>query len=83
RQLGPGARVLDACAAPGGKTAHLLELQPGLQLTALDADAQRLTRVQDNLHRLQQQATLKAADARQTATWWDGQAFDAILLDAP
>ncbi len=61
RQLGPGARVLDACAAPGGKTAHLLELQPGLQLTALDADAQRLTRVQDNLHRLQQQATLKAA----------------------
>jgi 16S rRNA (cytosine967-C5)-methyltransferase len=81
--LKPGARVLDACAAPGGKTAHLLELQPDLQLTALDADAQRLTRVQDNLNRLGQTATLKAADARQTATWWDGQPFDAILLDAP
>jgi 16S rRNA (cytosine967-C5)-methyltransferase len=81
--LRPGARVLDACAAPGGKTAHLLELQPDLQLTALDADGQRLTRVQDNLNRLQQQATLRAADARQLATWWDGQPFDAILLDAP
>ncbi len=81
--LKPGARVLDACAAPGGKTAHLLELQPDLQLTALDADAQRLTRVQDNLNRLGQSALLKAADARQTATWWDGQPFDAILLDAP
>ncbi|MGR6130536.1 16S rRNA (cytosine(967)-C(5))-methyltransferase RsmB, partial [Paenibacillus sp. SER-28] len=74
---------LDACAAPGGKTAHLLELQPDLQLTALDADAQRLVRVQDNLNRLQQKATLKAADARQTASWWDGTPFDAILLDAP
>ncbi|HEY9108594.1 MAG TPA: 16S rRNA (cytosine(967)-C(5))-methyltransferase RsmB [Roseateles sp.] len=81
--LKPGARALDACAAPGGKTAHLLELQPDLQLTALDADAQRLTRVQDNLNRLGQTATLKAADARQTGTWWDGQPFDAILLDAP
>ncbi len=81
--LKPGARVLDACAAPGGKTAHLLELQPDLQLTALDADAQRLTRVQDTLNRLGQTATLKAADARQTVTWWDGQPFDAILLDAP
>ncbi|MGM9482905.1 16S rRNA (cytosine(967)-C(5))-methyltransferase RsmB [Roseateles sp. NT4] len=81
--LKPGARVLDACSAPGGKTAHLLELQSDLQLTALDADAQRLTRVQDNLNRLGQQATLKAADARQTATWWDGSPFDAILLDAP
>jgi 16S rRNA (cytosine967-C5)-methyltransferase len=81
--LKPGARVLDACAAPGGKTAHLLELQPDLRLTALDADAQRLTRVQDNLNRLGQSATLKAADARQPTTWWDGQPFDAILLDAP
>lgn len=81
--LRPGARVLDACSAPGGKTAHLLEVQPDLQLTALDADAQRLTRVQDNLNRLGQTATLRAADARQIATWWDGQPFDAILLDAP
>lgn len=81
--LKPGARVLDACAAPGGKTAHLLELQPDLQLTALDADAQRLTRVQDTLNRLGQTATLKPADARLPASWWDGQPFDAILLDAP
>ncbi len=81
--LKPGARVLDACAAPGGKTAHLLELQPDLRLTALDADATRLARVQDNLNRLGQQASLRAADARQTAAWWDGQPFDAILLDAP
>ena len=81
--LPPGARVLDACAAPGGKTAHLLELQPDLKLTALDADATRLTRVQDTLNRLGQTAQLKAADARQTAAWWDGQPFDAILLDAP
>ncbi|HEY8876913.1 MAG TPA: 16S rRNA (cytosine(967)-C(5))-methyltransferase RsmB [Roseateles sp.] len=81
--LKPGARVLDACSAPGGKTAHLLELQPDLQLTALDADAQRLSRVQDNLNRLGQVATLKAADARQPANWWDGIPFDAILLDTP
>ncbi|MFT7721304.1 MAG: 16S rRNA (cytosine(967)-C(5))-methyltransferase RsmB [Roseateles sp.] len=81
--LRPGARVLDACAAPGGKTAHLLELQPDLQLTALDADAQRLARVRETLDRLGQQAVLQAADARQTAAWWDGRPFDAILLDAP
>ena len=78
-----GARVLDACAAPGGKTAHLLELRPDIELLALDSDADRLTRVQDNLNRLQQHASLKAADARDTATWWDGRPFDAILLDAP
>jgi 16S rRNA (cytosine967-C5)-methyltransferase len=80
--LAPGARVLDACAAPGGKTAHLLELQQ-LDLLALDADGQRLQRVQENLLRLSLRAQLKAADARQTATWWDGRPFDAILLDAP
>ena len=78
-----GARVLDACAAPGGKTAHLLELRPDLDLLALDSDATRLIRVQDTLTRLQQRATLMAADARDTAAWWDGQPFDAILLDAP
>lgn len=78
----PDARVLDACSAPGGKTAHLLELAD-LDLLALDADAQRLNRVQDTLRRLQLRARLKAADARQTATWWDGQPYDAILLDAP
>lgn len=85
--LPPGARVLDACSAPGGKTAHLLDLRPDLELLALDADAGRLARVQDNLQRLQLQApgqvALKAADARDTAAWWDGRPFDAILLDAP
>ena len=77
-----GARVLDACSAPGGKTAHLLELQ-ALDLLALDADAERLARVNDNLARLQLQAGTRAVDARQTADWWDGRPFDAILLDAP
>ena len=80
--LEAGARVLDACAAPGGKTAHLLELAE-LDLLALDSDALRLTRVQDTLKRLHLTATLRAGDARQPATWWDGRPFDAILLDAP
>ena len=80
--LPPGARVLDACAAPGGKTAHLLELAD-LQLLALDSDAQRLQRVADTLHRLRLQARLKAADAASPQGWWDGRPFDAILLDAP
>jgi len=81
-RLAPGARVLDACAAPGGKTAHLLELAE-LDLLALDSDPQRLTRVQDNLKRLQLSATLASGDARTPAAWWDGRPFDAILLDAP
>jgi len=80
--LAPGARVLDACAAPGGKTAHLLELAD-LDVLALDSDPTRLLRVQDTLNRLQLQATLKAGDARDTAAWWDGRPFDAVLLDAP
>jgi 16S rRNA (cytosine967-C5)-methyltransferase len=80
--LPKGARVLDACAAPGGKTAHLLELAD-LDVTALDADPVRLVRVQENLNRLQLKATVKAGDARQTAAWWDGRPFDAILVDAP
>lgn len=75
-------RVLDACAAPGGKTAHLLELAD-LDVTALDADPQRLTRVNDTLSRLGLSAKTIAADASQTKTWWDGEPFDAILLDAP
>ncbi|CAN5331428.1 16S rRNA (cytosine(967)-C(5))-methyltransferase RsmB [soil metagenome] len=78
-----GGLVLDACAAPGGKTAHLLELRPDIELLALDSDAGRLQRVQDTLTRLQQHAHLEAADARDTAAWWDGRLFDAILLDAP
>jgi 16S rRNA (cytosine967-C5)-methyltransferase len=85
--LPAGARVLDACAAPGGKTAHLLELA-GLDLLALDSDPVRLARVQDTLHRLQLKADhtsceLRVGDARQPRQWWDGRPFDAILLDAP
>lgn len=78
----PAPRVLDACAAPGGKTAHLLELA-NAQVLALDVDAARAQRIAQNLQRLQLQATVLAADAAQTAHWWDGQPFDAILLDAP
>jgi 16S rRNA (cytosine967-C5)-methyltransferase len=77
-----GWRVLDACAAPGGKTAHLLE-RSDVQLLALDSDAQRLRRVADNLQRLGLSAELKAADAANPTDWWDGHLFDAILLDAP
>jgi 16S rRNA (cytosine967-C5)-methyltransferase len=75
-------KVLDACAAPGGKTAHLLELAD-VDVLALDIDAKRCQRIEDNLQRLHLQAQVRAADASQPATWWDGQAFDAILLDAP
>ena len=83
--LPSGARVLDACAAPGGKTAHLLELAD-LDLLALDSDPLRLARVQDTLNRQHLHAELKAGDARHPSGpngWWDGRAFDAILLDAP
>jgi 16S rRNA (cytosine967-C5)-methyltransferase len=80
--LSAGARVLDACAAPGGKTAHLLELAD-LDVLALDSDPLRLARVQDTLNRLQFKAECRAADARDTQRWWDGRPFDAILLDAP
>jgi 16S rRNA (cytosine967-C5)-methyltransferase len=77
----PGMRVLDACAAPGGKTGHLLELAD-IDLTALDVDPIRLQRVGENLKRLQLSATLKAFDA-QGKVWWDGQPFDRILADVP
>ncbi len=80
--LSSGMRVLDACAAPGGKTCHLLE-RADLQLLALDSNPERLPRVAENLSRLGLTAGLKAADASDPASWWDGQAFDAILLDAP
>ncbi|RQO66948.1 16S rRNA (cytosine(967)-C(5))-methyltransferase RsmB [Aquitalea sp. FJL05] len=80
--LQPGQRVLDACAAPGGKTCHMLELAD-LQLTALDIDAQRLERVADNLQRCGLSASLQAADAGRSADWWDGQPFDRILADVP
>ncbi|MBN9204938.1 16S rRNA (cytosine(967)-C(5))-methyltransferase RsmB [Methylibium petroleiphilum] len=80
--LAPGARVLDACAAPGGKTAHLLELAE-LDLLALDADPRRLVKVNETLQRLGLRARTQAADARDVAVWWDGRPYDAILLDAP
>jgi 16S rRNA (cytosine967-C5)-methyltransferase len=80
--LPAGARVLDACAAPGGKTAHLLELAD-LDVLALDRDPLRLARVQGTLNRLGLRAGLQAGDARDPARWWDGRPFDAILLDAP
>ena len=77
-----GLRVLDACAAPGGKTGHLLEL--GLaHVTALDVDAQRCERVRQNLARLGLAAEVLVGDAARPDLWWDGQVFDAILLDAP
>lgn len=79
----PGQRVLDACAAPGGKTGHLLECVPDLNLTALDCDAGRLERVRDTLIRLRLNARLLAGDARRPADWWDGALYDRILLDAP
>lgn len=75
-------RVLDACAAPGGKTAHLLELSD-CQVTALDVDADRCVRVHETLARLGLKAKVLVADAATPSAWWDGQVFDAILLDAP
>lgn len=80
--LRDGLRVLDACAAPGGKAAHALE-RADVALLALDRDAARLPRIGDNLHRLGLEATVRAGDAAQPARWWDEQAFDRILIDAP
>ena len=78
----PGERVLDACAAPGGKTGHILERADAV-LTALDVDASRLARVQENLDRLHLSANLIEGDAAHPETWWDGQPFDRILADVP
>ena len=80
----PGMRVLDLCAAPGGKSCHILESAPGiLELWAVDNDSQRLDRIQSNLERLQLKATLKIGDALHPDLWWDKRPFDRILLDAP
>ena len=83
-QAEPGERVLDACAAPGGKSGALLESTGGaIELTARDVDAARLERVAETLRRLRRSARLVRADLRQEPAWWDGRPFDRILLDAP
>jgi 16S rRNA (cytosine967-C5)-methyltransferase len=81
----PGHRVLDACAAPGGKTCHLLERHADIDLLALDRSAARLALVRENLQRLglENRVDLRTADASQPSAWWNGQPFDRILLDAP
>jgi len=79
----PGQRVLDACAAPGGKAAHLLERTPDLDLLALDADAGRAASVEGTLARLGLRANVRTADAAQPDAWWDGREFDRILADVP
>ncbi len=77
-----GSRVLDACAAPGGKTAHLLERGP-LDLLALDLKPARCRRIEENLSRLGLAATVKVADCAKRSSWWDGRPFDAVLADVP
>jgi 16S rRNA (cytosine967-C5)-methyltransferase len=80
----PGMRVLDACAAPGGKTGHILEHTPDLgELVALDVDATRSERIRENLERLSRHAKLVVADIRTPEAFWDGRPFDRILVDAP
>lgn len=78
-----GQLVLDACAAPGGKTAHILEAAPEVEVIALDKDLPRLDRVHENLQRLGLEARVLQGDAGQPSSWWDGRPFDRILLDAP
>lgn len=80
--LRPGMRVLDACAAPGGKAAHILELQD-VQLTALELDPRRAEKIVENFTRLQLQGEVKVGDASEVRSWWDGEAFDRILADVP
>jgi 16S rRNA (cytosine967-C5)-methyltransferase len=82
--LQAGQRVLDMCAAPGGKTAHIFERQAQLkELVAVEIDAARMQRVRENCQRMQLSATLIVGDATQPETWWDGQLFERILVDAP
>jgi 16S rRNA (cytosine967-C5)-methyltransferase len=78
-----GERVLDACAAPGGKTAHLLETCPGIELTALDRHPRRARMITQTLERLGLECDVRASDAADTVAWWDGRPYDRILLDAP
>lgn len=81
-ELAAGQRILDACAAPGGKAAHILELAD-VRLLALDVSPERCQRIEQNLERLGLAAAVKAADCRDTARWWDGKPFDRILADVP
>jgi 16S rRNA (cytosine967-C5)-methyltransferase len=81
-ELSDGMRVLDACAAPGGKTGHLLELAD-IDVTAVESDAQRAARIHENLARLGQRANVIVGDASRPQDWWDGQPFDRILADVP
>jgi 16S rRNA (cytosine967-C5)-methyltransferase len=81
--LQPHQRVLDLCAAPGGKSTAIFETQPLVQLTAVDSDPQRLKRLHDNVQRLGVQLKIQLGDATQARTWWDGHLFERILLDAP
>ncbi|MFW7526567.1 16S rRNA (cytosine(967)-C(5))-methyltransferase RsmB [Vibrio ostreicida] len=78
-----GELILDCCAAPGGKTAHILEHTEDTEVVAIDCDAKRLDRVYDNLERLQLRADVICGDARYPEEWWNGEKFDRILLDAP
>ncbi len=78
-----GERILDACAAPGGKTIHLLEQESDIELTALDIEESRLQKIQENLNRTGFKAKLLAANAFEPVSWWDNKMFDRILLDAP
>ena len=80
--LRSGARVLDACAAPGGKTAHILELAD-VEMVALDNDAARASRLERNLARLALPAQLRSADCTNLTAWWDGRPFDRVLADVP
>jgi len=80
--LQPGQRVLDSCAAPGGKAAHILETAD-VALTALDIDATRCARIERNLERLGLAAAVKTADCRALSSWWDGRVFDRVLADVP
>ena len=82
--LKPGQRVLDACAAPGGKCTHILEIQPAIaSLTAVDRDQARLVRLQKNCRRLGITMVMHHADSAAVEQWWDGVPFDRILLDVP
>ena len=78
-----GHHILDACAAPGGKTAHLLELHPQISVVAIEKDSERFARLNNTLKRLECAANTLCADATAPEAWWDGQLFDRILLDAP